>query len=511
MWLNVSAIGSRSLACGNSTCQSVHRDYWGVGNPLELSGNMACAHIPIIEENGTWYAKVRTANDCGCGCGVLVLRPYADTSPNLASVDNRRQFMCDYCTDFHLSAEVNLFRDTENEDNVHAFCNVCIGHQVHACVRCNERMLNAQLNSVRLSGYGNGNNYQHVCHSCIQDYEDCTHCSRMYLSEEGETCCEEVDSDDCHCSACRYAVRDRERVIKNYSYKPEPQFRAVGTELLTRRHPVYGNDYDATPYLGFELEVEVSRDTSRSRVAKSVQEALGDVAYLKEDGSISHGFEIVTHPMTLDYAMQQFNWRTIRDHRRSKDIMSSDNCGLHVHVSKAGFSGTSHEYRWLLFWHRNQKVLIQLAGRDSNYARYNNAQRGTLRRVAEGKPTDGIRYSAINTTNEATYEVRVFASTLYVNRLKSALQLVDATVEYTRQLAAAKVLKDGGFAWSEFVIWLRTNVRRYPDLITRIRDVVTITNTTPMVSFENVVIPNAYGYSNTTAPRNVVIQEKVSL
>lgn len=304
-----------------------------------------------------------------------------------------------------------------------------------------------------------------VCRTCLGNYTGCSHCGRYTRNDASEACCEpDVFGvvPDCGCYEC---VRARTDVIHSYSYRPAPVF--AGTPVLDR----HGND--RTPYMGFELEVEVSRDGDLYAAATEVRNAGQGRIYLKEDGSIHNGFEIVTHPASLDWYLSEFPWQKIRDMRSERRIHSADNCGLHVHVSRAGFSGAPHEYRWFLFWYRNQSIMNLLAGRESTYAEYNPTHRSMFKEIATTSPTASAgRYAAINTTNGNTFEVRVFASTLYVNRIKAALQLVEGTTEYTRQLRSAKVLKDGGFSFDSFMEWmLATGPRRYAELIRRVEDV----------------------------------------
>lgn len=63
------------------------------------------------------------------------------------------------------------------------------------------------------------------------------------------------------------------------------------------------------------------------------------------------------------------------------------------------------------------------------------------------------RYSAINTTNPDTLEVRVFASSVQPVRVRAALDLCSASVEYTRQLSAHDVAACNGWAWDKFIGW----------------------------------------------------------
>lgn len=265
---------------------------------------------------------------------------------------------------------------------------------------------------------------------------------------------------------------DRERVIQYHGYRPEPlRFHGEG--------PVY---------LGMELEVHVSLaeryyrpgdryfrdyDSAMERYARKVQTDLGDVVYLQEDGSVSDGFEITSHPMSYAWAMESFPWEALR-------TMASDGCwtdrhvGLHVHVSRAAFKSECHLYRWMKFVHRNAEQVMTLARRrDSRWAPFRPEHRMAAKHYIKGPSrgpagyqydhrtgresyVDWDRYQAINPVNSDTLEVRVFASSLDPSEVQAALAFVAGSVEYTRDLDASKIIKERGWAWSTFVEWLRS-------------------------------------------------------
>jgi hypothetical protein len=93
--------------------------------------------------------------------------------------------------------------------------------------------------------------------------------------------------------------------------------------------------------------------------------------YLKGDGSLNDGFEIVTHPMTHDWAMEKFPWEMIEKLRRSGyRSWDTDTCGLHVHASRTSFVDRSHLWKWTYLINKNNKECIELAGRNSHYAQF---------------------------------------------------------------------------------------------------------------------------------------------
>lgn len=252
---------------------------------------------------------------------------------------------------------------------------------------------------------------------------------------------------------------DTESVIQSHGYRPDPLI-------------FYG---DGPMYLGMELEIHANGSVfsgyngyrGLERYARKVQEAFGEVIYIQEDGSVSDGFEVTSYPMSYKWAMEHFPWDVLR-------TMADDGCwtdrnvGLHVHVSRAAFKSECHLYRWMKFVHRNAEQVMTLARRrNSRWAPFEAHHRGAIKDYVKGPVkgarTDGWggsyvdwdRYQAINPVNRDTLEVRVFRSSLDPSEVQAALAFVAASVEYTRDLDANKIIKERGWAWSSFVDWLK--------------------------------------------------------
>lgn len=243
--------------------------------------------------------------------------------------------------------------------------------------------------------------------------------------------------DGCNCGNCYDCETSRNSgsQIHYYSYKPTPKFRGKG--------PLY---------LGMELEVAIDRYTL-DEAARHANARLGDIAYLKSDSSIGSGFEIVSHPMSYDFAMSDFPWELLSELPNFGAYESSE-CGLHVHASRRGFSDERHMYRWIKFFYRNSANISRLARRESGqWASFSDSERKRAYEYAKFGQT-GERYSAINTQNRTTLEVRVFASSLDKLNVQGALGLVAGSIEYTRKLTTEDILKRKGWEWPNFAEWL---------------------------------------------------------
>jgi hypothetical protein len=324
--------------------------------------------------------------------------------------------------------------------------------------------------------------HKDMCKDCFDlwsnenaDYTECQSCETLVPSEFDLTysnwldqyICSRCDEDRYYsCSDCGYEDRHYEMEshtcerdpesngnIHNYSYKPRPKFHG-----------------DAKYYFGVELEVECRDEDYFDDVVEyiSSKTGYGDRAYLKSDGSLSYGFEIVTHPHSLVEMQEQFPWADILSKLKSNRFRSwnTSTCGLHVHVSRSAFSGgtitlrESHQIRFMKLIYDNERQITRLAGRSSNYATFSDKGK-IIPKVKNGEQSNG-RYAAINIENDATLEVRVFRGSLRYERVLSAIELVHAAVEYTRDLKMS--VKHKPLSWTRFVAYVSEHSDTYPNL-----------------------------------------------
>ena len=319
-------------------------------------------------------------------------------------------------------------------------------------------------------------NYTFWCESCESTYSD--NDSSYHLEDIGVYWCEGCCSDNANwCDSCEVYNRDEcencdgvGRLINQYSYKPAPVF--------------YGEDKNKL-HFGIELEMEI-RDNNLEDSASYVMEMLGDFTYLKEDSSINsggyRGFEMVSHPATLGYFSTNTNlWTTLDYLRKVHTARSWDSksCGLHIHISRAGFKSGAHTHRFLSLIYKNSDKMMKLGGRSSTYAKFNDVYKydeydrpyfTLAHKVAHPSNAMTERYSAVNTQNEHTLELRFFRGTMNPSGVLSAIQLAHATVEYTRNLTLSDV-KMGALSWEWFSDWIQANNGLYPELYMRMNRV----------------------------------------
>jgi hypothetical protein len=122
--------------------------------------------------------------------------------------------------------------------------------------------------------------------------------------------------------------------------------------------------------------------------------------------------------------------------------------------------------------------MMRLAGRKSTYARFNDCWgfdeydrpyftlKDKLNMGANNPWGNGERYSAVNTNNRDTLELRFFRGTTKPSGVLSAIELAHAGVEYTRDLTLSDV-KMGALTWDWFYDWVQGTNGLYPNLYTR--------------------------------------------
>ncbi|MBF6341305.1 hypothetical protein IU450_36300 [Nocardia abscessus] len=269
-----------------------------------------------------------------------------------------------------------------------------------------------------------------VCSSCEDEaYHECSDCSTLIPRDTSycDSCADSPDLDGVH----------------DWDYTPELRFHG-----------------DGPLFLGMELELKTPGTSYRDAVDTAVA-AVGDLAYLKKDSSISCGFELVTHPMSYEYSRAQFPWQLL-NRLRLLGCYTDEGVGIHVHLSRAGFSSPAHAYRWLKFVYRNEDRVTTLARRSSSWAKFSPQQRSNAQDYAKGGKAGYSRYQAVNVFPEDTFELRVFASSLHPQQVQAALAFAAASVEYTRELSAADIARRHGWEWTAFTTWVRSRPEYSP-------------------------------------------------
>lgn len=410
----------------------------------------------------------------------------ADAIPNTESVDvfadvvivddddRDPPLVCDECGDTFAADDdggsiVGAYADYEHRDTVHVLCDTCVEScpmcdaiadpNRGMCPDCYGRTFDCSDCSQPTyddDGYSIDDGAYYVCRSCYRSsYCGCDVCGRnLHLDRF-------PDVDYATCDTCGQDDDDGSTSsrIHSYTYKPYPEFHGSG--------PMF-----------FGLEIETERALSSVRVtdmAERVADLMGSVAYLKHDGSLEEGFEIVTHPGSLEFWRSSDRLRDALADLRSSGWRSwnTDTCGLHVHVSRAAFTSRAHLFAFALFFYRNRDQIARFSGRRraalDRWASLNDHAIGSTsytRLIDKVRRTDsGPRYTAVNLANRDTVEIRVFRGTLDHTSVMGAIELLAALVRFTGRLTSSDV-RAGRLTWDEFI--RSTSADEFPSLFATI-------------------------------------------
>ena len=316
----------------------------------------------------------------------------------------------------------------------HSLCENCLAEETVICQDCGKRIWQDD---------NCGSTAHPLCGDCYdQNYTHCNTCGQLLRNEDACYGTDDTDEDTPYCERCcpRYGTRS----IQDYNYKPLPNFYGKG--------PLF---------MGVELEIDGGGELHENadRIL-DIGNANSELLYCKHDGSLDDGFEIVTHPCSLAWHLNQFPWPEILREAVSMGYTShqAQTCGLHVHVSRDAFGETMQEQdaciaRVLYFFEKHWGELLKFSRRTQGQLeqwanRYglkehpmqilDHAKKGSCRN----------RYTCVNLTNLNTIEFRMFRGTLKLNTLLATLQFVNRVCDAAISLSDEE-MKD--LSWTEFV------------------------------------------------------------
>ncbi|MDE5771421.1 MAG: amidoligase family protein [Ruminococcus sp.] len=320
-----------------------------------------------------------------------------------------------------------------------------------------------------------------LCQDCVDERcVTCDHCEEVVWTEdcvddENIVLCHECfDNHYCRCESCNRIIHnnytnwhndnpycencfdDFEDEIEEYSYKPEPVF--------------YGDGY---LYFGLELEVDNGgKDGENAYTIKDIANVHNDHVYIKSDGSLDDGFEIVSHPMSLDYHMKTMDWESVLHEAVGMGYKSHDTstCGLHIHVNRDAFGANQLEQeevisRILFFVEKHWNEVFRFSRRtESNMNRWSCrlGMEKSGREILDKAKDCGNRYVAVNLRNYSTVEFRLFRGTLRYNTFIATLQFVSEICRVALTMSEEEI---DGMSWSEFVRSVR-----YDELIQYLKE-----------------------------------------
>ena len=354
-------------------------------------------------------------------------------------------FVCDICGHERPWDERAEF-DGQN------LCADCLDTHTVLCVECGGRIW---------SDDNAGSRDEPLCQDCYDDnYTSCCRCGRQLREDQAYYESSDEYDERPYCSQC-YAALDKDQSIHHYYYKPKAVFHGEGPR-----------------FFGVELEIDGAGERASHALALlNIANRNGDCAYIKHDGSLDDGLEIVTHPMSLEYHLREMPWEALCRKAVSLGYLShrTSTCGLHIHVSRSAFGETEAAQeaaiaRVLYFFEKHWEELLKFSRRTPRQLERWAARYGYKEQPMEildfaKKGYHGGRYTCVNLQNADTVEFRMFRGTLKPNTIFAALELLDQLCDMAVSLSDGELK---AVPWTSFVSGIPAE--RRPELVQYLKE-----------------------------------------
>lgn len=411
-------------------------------------------HMEIIQENtGVVYTCVKCSAEIDASNDWYYL--HEDAQPYCSDCFTEVFDTCAECGEIY--PKDDLF-----EYEGQPYCEVCYNTTFVMCSYCGE-----VLPVDDCIGTEEGR-YPVVCPDCCDDhFTRCEHCGHLFYNDflnwdENIALCDPcyhhryIRCDDCeqfehidiavrtaegwYCSAC--AEEHMSNIIRPYHCSPQLQFQCNADEIPSR----------TTRYFGIELEIESTDGADNDESAAEFFEILNNEPdshwFACHDGSLNNGFELITQPMTYKYFVEHQAERVQTMMKRAIELgyrgHKTSTCGLHFHVSSASLSEDTIANMILAiseYWpvivsvsRRSEEKIRQWANRYS----LNDANKiEDAKNIAKYK--NAGRYLALNVTNRATVELRIFRSTLKYDTFMACWHFFMALIDFCENNTAKQI------------------------------------------------------------------------
>ena len=385
----------------------------------EFEGDFYC--------NDCFNEKFFSCSECG------------DTNERIDSFCTvKDELICEDCKDesyvycIHCDS-LNHEDDSNNLPSGENVCSDCYDDNYFTCNSCEEINHNDQSIST---------GYNLICEDCCCNYYfTCDSCNEIFNQDEMLS-----NDNGCYCNNCNSGL------INSYEFKP---------------HWIIQRDDPKERVYGIENEIECERNSNKDDIAEWITDHYeDDFIFLKEDGTIDYGFEIVSHPLSLKYHKER-PYRDIFNHLINEECSSHNTktCGLHIHAEKKGLNNLDL-IKIVSFVNLNIENYQMLARRkDGN-------SYGKWKGIKNGKELKECfynydRYEMVNLENHSTIEFRMFRGTLKHSSFIACIELVDATIEFCTKesLGIGFLFNNPKRAWIQFVEFINQKPGRYKELI----------------------------------------------
>lgn len=320
------------------------------------------------------------------------------------------------------------------------------------------------IEARRVRGYHQRRN---LCEGCTEEYSWCDPCNILvwrgdayYNEHSDEWYCEEHIDEG--------LLEDH---LFEWNYRPPLVF-----------HPAIPVNPLKPLYIGMELEVQWTSKEAQNWINR-VHDEYSDLLYCKSDSSIEGGFEVVTHPMSPAWALENFPFDLFQEAIDLGATPKHHSCGTHIHIDKASLT-TAQMWKLLQVHMKLKKFCGEVGGRgtDASYAQFGDSAniqiKENMLKIARDKGEafgSAQRYVAVNVQNEQTLELRYMEGSITPDDIQKNIEWVHALYEFTDQISVRDIkggaLDDPGFMLG-FIL-----EGDYPSLVNHLTDYYTFPKT----------------------------------
>ena len=357
-------------------------------------------------------------------------------------------FTCERCGKVVEDCHIVHIQDTEEY-----VCDDCAEENYYRCMECGEWYSSNKIIS--------DSNNQHLCEDCYCDnYYTCAECGEFVHQNN---CYWDDARDEPYCEYC-YNTEVGSRVINSYHSNDDWTVHYTENEY---------NDYMSDKLtLGLEIEVAGSAEHAEGFIDK----VDNDLIYLERDGSVA-GFEIITQPMTRQYATRLFESKIVKgfDFLKENNFKGHNAGGIHIHVglpydNELDFMSCLLKLKKMLYnlpTHMQDLLLLITQRKSDNLKRWSN-NKYCRKLTLQNCTLQDNRYELLNIDSRTrTLEFRMFNSNLRTERIMKNIEVVLSLLDYVETYYTVEMYDKNLFTWLDYV---KRNEEKYPNLVRFIDD-----------------------------------------
>lgn len=281
-----------------------------------------------------------------------------------------------------------------------------------------------------------------ICPICYNaNLSNCNHCGRSAL--RWDMLSQESSDEVLPMTLCNRCAERWESRVHTHDYRPQ-KFIHHGTP----------------PLYGIELEVDFQGRAPARQVSKEVFKLSEQETffYLKHDGTLENGFELVFHPRSINAWVDA--WPAVDEviafliHKGAK-AYHTETCGFHIHRSRWDLTHTSYVKLCLLLKRWKGRVIKVAQRNNSRYAGWRvfderlpsgpgvsggKRFKSHVHRFVKCSEHNMQRYQCVNFgSNPDSIEFRVYKGSLFAPTLKAYIGFTHQFVEFAHSLLVAEI------------------------------------------------------------------------